>query len=98
MESFPAVGLFPMPPAIFGADKVGCKQFKKSFERVLNQIGTTPDECMMIGDSKHTDILAANQIGMKSILFDYDGKRDKKEIVLKDYIVIKNMSELLDIL
>ena len=40
------------------------------------------------------DILAANNIGMQSILFDYDGKRDNKAIELKDYIVIKNMNDL----
>ena len=83
---------------VFGADKYGCKQFKKSFERVLNEIDAKPEECIMIGDDKSRDIIAANNMKMKSILFDYNGKRDKKEIVAKDYIIIKDMEELEKIL
>lgn len=79
---------------VFGADKYGCKQYKQSFERVLNEIGAKPEECIMIGDDKSRDIVAANNVNMKSILYDYNGKRDKKEINVKDYIVIKDMKEL----
>lgn len=83
---------------VFGADIYGSKPFKSSFEKVLKKINATPDECIMIGDTKSKDILAANKIGMKSILYDYDGKRDKKDIELENYIVIKDMDELLDII
>lgn len=83
---------------IFGADKYGCKQFKKCFEKVLKEIGAKPEECIMIGDAKSRDIVAANNMNMKSILFDYNGRRDKKEIVAKDYFVIKDMNELKRIL
>lgn len=61
---------------IFTADIYGSKPFKSSFRKVLNKIDTLPDECIMIGDSKTKDVLAANNIGMKSILYDYNGKRD----------------------
>ena len=81
-----------------GADIYGSKPFKSSFEKVLKKINATPDECIMIGDTKNRDILAANKIGMRSILYDYDGKRDKKDIELENYIIIKNMDELLDIM
>ena len=83
---------------VFAADKFGCKPFKKSFSMVLDYIKSTPEECIMIGDSKKTDILAANNIGMKSILYDYDGKRDNDGISLKDYIVIHDLKELMNIL
>ena len=83
---------------ILGADIYGSKPFKSSFEKVLKKINATPDECIMIGDTKNRDILAANKIGMRSILYDYDGKRDKKDIELENYIIIKNMDELLDIM
>ncbi len=83
---------------IFGADIYGVKQYRSSFERVLNEINATPNECIMIGDEKDVDILGANNVGMKSILFDYDGKRDKKEIQLENYIVIDNLEKLLEIL
>lgn len=79
---------------VFGADEYGCKPYKKNFETILNEICSRPEDCIMIGDTKKMDILAANNIGMQSILFDYDGKRDNKAIELKDYIVIKNMNDL----
>lgn len=83
---------------VFGADKYGCKQYKQSFERVLNEIDAKPEECIMIGDDKSRDIVAANNMNMKSILYDYNGKRDKKEINVSNYIVIKDMKELENIL
>lgn len=83
---------------VFGADNYGSKPFKKSFEKVLKELNSKPEECIMIGDSKDKDILAANNIGMKSILFDYNGKRDKKELKLENYVVVKNLNELLEIL
>ena len=49
----------------------------------------------MIGDTKAIDIAAADNVGMKSILYDYNGKRDKKEIIANNYTVIKNMEELI---
>ena len=83
---------------IFGADKYGCKQFKKCFEKVLKEINSKPEECIMIGDDKSRDIVAANNMKMKSLLYDYNNKRDKKEIKAKDYFVIKNMNELKSLL
>ena len=79
---------------IFAADKFGCKPYKASFKRVLDYLKAEPEECLMIGDSISKDILAANNIGMKSILFDYDGKRDNKKLNLNNYTVIHNMEEL----
>ena len=83
---------------IFGADEYGSKPFRQSFENVLKEIDAKPEECIMIGDDKSRDIQAANNIGMKSILFDYNGKRDKKELKLDNYIVINDMERLLEIL
>lgn len=83
---------------IFASDIYGGKPFKSSFIKILEELNVKTEECIMIGDTKGTDILAANNIGMKSILFDYDGKRDKKEIKAENYIVIKDMKELLEIL
>lgn len=81
---------------VFGADEYGCKPFKKSFELILKEITALPEECVMIGDTKDKDILAANNVGMKSILYDYNGKRDKKELSLKNYTTINNLDMLLN--
>ena len=97
-ERIKNIGYLKYFKKIFGANKYGCKQYKKCFENVLNEIGAKSEECIMIGDDKSRDIQAANNLGMQSILYDYNGKRDKKEIQLKDYIVINNMDKLLEIL
>ncbi len=83
---------------VFGADNYGAKPFKKGIENVLNEMGAKPEECLMIGDTKGKDILSASKVGMQAILFDFDGTRDKKEINLNNYIVIKDFKELLEIL
>ncbi len=83
---------------VFGPDKYGLKPYKKSMNMVLDEIGCTSEECIMIGDSKDKEILAACNVGMKAILFDYDGKRDKSNIKLNNYKVIKNLRELKNIL
>ncbi len=83
---------------IFGSEEYGLKPYKKSIEKVLNEINCTADECIMIGDSKNKEILAASNVGMKAILFDYDGKRDKKNIELDNYIRVKDLKELIEIL
>ncbi len=79
---------------VFGADEYGAKPFKKSFELVLKEINAKPEECLMIGDTIDKDILSANNIKMKSILYDYNGKRDKKELNFKNYVVISDLNEL----
>ena len=83
---------------IFSADVYGSKPFKSAFQKILDEIGAIPEECMLIGDTKSKDILAANNIGMKSILYDYNGKRDNKEVEAENYVVIRNIEELLEIL
>lgn len=83
---------------VFGSDTIGAKPFKSSFDAVLNFIGASPEECIMIGDSKKNDILGANNAGIKAILFDYDNNRDKKDVFAPNYELIKNLKELEKIL
>lgn len=83
---------------VFGPEKYGLKPYKKSIEKVLNEIECTADECIMIGDSKDKEILSASIVGMKAILFDYDGRRDKKNVKLDNYIIVNDLKELMKIL
>lgn len=94
IERIKNIGYIKYFEKVFGADKYGCKQFKKCFESVLKEINAKPEECIMIGDNKSRDIIGANNLNMKSILYDYNNRRDVKEIIAKDYIVIKDMNEL----
>ena len=57
-----------------------------------------PEECIMIGDDKAKDILVANKIGMKAILYDYNGKKGKKICDVKDYIVLKDFDKIFEVL
>ena len=83
---------------VYGADYYGCKPIIKSFEKVLEDMLAKPEECIMIGDDKAKDILAANKIGMKAILYDYNGKKDKKICDVKDYIVLKDFDKIFEVL
>lgn len=83
---------------VFGADIYGSKPFKKSIEKILEELNSVPEECIMIGDDKNRDVLVANKVGMRSILYDYDGKRDKKEYDLQNYTVLKDINKLTEIL
>lgn len=83
---------------VFGSDTVGAKPFKASFEEVLNNIGASPEECVMVGDNKALDILGATNAGIHAILFDYDGMRDRKDIKVNNYTTIKDLKMLENIL
>lgn len=90
------IGYLKFFKKVFGADKYGSKPFKKSFEIVLNEISAKPKECIMIGDNIARDILAANNIGMKSILYDYNGKRDISNYNLINYKSINKFDQIFD--
>lgn len=79
---------------IFGADTIGAKPFKSSFNNLLNYIEASSSECIMIGDNKKMDILGANNAGIPAILFDFDGKRDKPDILAPNYKVITDLKAL----
>lgn len=83
---------------VFGSDTVGAKPFKSSYHTVLNSIGCKPDECIMVGDNKRDDVFGANNAGISAILFDFDGKRDKKDIFAPNYTIITDLKELEKIL
>lgn len=83
---------------VFGPEIYGLKPYEASIKKVLGEINAKPEECIMIGDSKNKEILSASKVGMKAILFDYDGKRDKKNLELNNYSVVRDLSELKNIL
>ena len=49
----------------------------------------------MIGDNYHADILGANNIGMKSIYFNFHKTQEEQK---KDVVVIHDLKEILEIL
>lgn len=97
-ERLKNIGYLKYFTKVFGSDTVGSKPFTSSFNTVLSNISALPSECIMIGDTKRSDILGANNAGISAILFDYNGKRDKKDIFAPDYTVITDLKELEKIL
>lgn len=53
---------------VFISRAVGAAKPEKAFfETVLSTIGATPEQCTIIGDSLHSDILGGNQMGITTI-------------------------------
>jgi len=44
-----------------------CKPDRRCFEYILNKLGISPEQAIMIGDDLKNDILGAQQLGMKTI-------------------------------
>lgn len=70
------------------------------FLLALNKIKVSPEEAIMVGDSKKSDISGANAIGLDTILITKKKEKFKKEV--EDYskpnYIIKEIPEVLNIL
>ncbi len=70
------------------------------FLLALNKIRSSPEEAMMVGDSKSNDVSGANAVGIDTVLITKEKHKFKKEAenyTKPDYI-IKEIPELLPIL
>jgi putative hydrolase of the HAD superfamily len=70
----------------------------KIFKLVLHELGTKPEETVMVGDNYNDDILAAERLGIRGVLLkrDYD-KFDAKPSHIESHShsrVIKDLTEL----
>lgn len=92
------IGYLPYFKKVLGADIYGSKPFISGYQRVIQEVGDLPQECIMIGDDKLRDVWGATRIGMKAVLMDYNGKKDNKEIQVDNYTKIIQMSQLEKIL
>ncbi|MBI4983520.1 HAD family hydrolase [Candidatus Woesearchaeota archaeon] len=62
---------------IFLSYKIGLIKTDKSFfETVLSTLNAFPEDCVMVGDSLQSDVMAANQVGVKAVLVDPRNTRD----------------------
>ncbi|TNE53879.1 MAG: noncanonical pyrimidine nucleotidase, YjjG family [Bacteroidetes bacterium] len=87
-----ASGLEPYFDIIICSEKVGFnKPDRRIFEYALNQANAKAPESMMIGDNLEADVLGANQLGMKAILFDPHQRSS-----VSSFPVIHRMDQLLD--
>lgn len=64
---------------IFISSEIGAnKPQKKLFDHILSSIGREKDECIMIGDSRESDIQGAVNAGMESIYINFKGETCEK--------------------
>jgi|GEM_PF-249701 len=74
---------------IFSGEGDDRKEFGNIFQKVLEQFGFAPENCISIGDQERTDIIPAKALGMKTIFV-------AKGIDCKDAdIKIESISELI---
>ncbi|HSF52818.1 MAG TPA: YjjG family noncanonical pyrimidine nucleotidase [Algoriphagus sp.] len=64
------------------------------FQYAMEQLSTSPELCLMIGDNPASDILGAQRAGIDQVFFNPEGK----EIELKPTYTISHLRELEDLL
>jgi len=67
------------------------KSDPRFFKKVLNELNLNINECVMVGDSIQSDIIAAKRLGIKAVLVDRRNTRDF-------HPKIKNLKELENVL
>ena len=78
------------------SEDVGVKKPDKFiFNHAISKAKARIDNSIMIGDNYNADILGANNIGMKSIYFNFHKTQEKEE---KNIIIIQDLKQILDIL
>ena len=70
------------------------KPHSSPFKAALKQLHLNPEECLMVGDMPHRDIIGARKVGMKTCFASYGNRKIKKTNV--DF-TIKDIRELLKI-
>ena len=68
-----------------------CKPSKEMFHITLQELGTTPNKAVHLGDHIQNDILGANRAGMKSVLL---GTAEGQEKVADPHLQILTLGEL----
>lgn len=56
------------------------KDTSEAYQKLLESEGCTPDEILHVGDSEKGDKLAPEQVGLRAVLIDRDGKGDIKSL------------------
>ena len=81
---------------VFVSEELGaCKPDRRFWEQVFQKIPVRPDNCLMVGDSIHTDIAGAAAYGIHTCWLN-SGKRINDTGIQPD-MEITNLNELLEI-
>jgi len=69
----------------------------RMFEIVIEKLGVSPDEAVMVGDIISTDIFGGNRIGMRTVLFQPSEDYQRSSWEHPDH-TINSLKELLELL
>jgi putative hydrolase of the HAD superfamily len=92
-----AIDLLPHIDHLFTSEQLGfAKPAQEAFRQVLSRLGVDPQQCVMVGDSLHSDVAAALSVGIPAVL--YDPVSVPGEINVGEAVVprIKHFRELLE--
>ena len=69
-------------------------------EAACRKLGYAPDQCIMIGDNLHTDILAGINNGLRSafVLTGVSKRSDLEKVDFKPTWIVKDLTQLSEIL
>lgn len=88
---------FPEQYRVYSFREGVSKPDPELFRRVHGRAGSSPERCLMIGDSLENDIIPAMAIGMKTCLIDRKGVYSD-DVIPQGVLVIRSMEALLEIL
>ena len=84
--------------AVLCSEAVGVyKPHPLPFERILEMLRVNPSEAVFVGDTMYDDILGAQQVGMRTVLVNWDKSRIDTSLVAPDQQVHR-LTDLLDML
>lgn len=93
-----ASGFEPLFKKVFVSDEIGVnKPDKKFFDEVIGELDTEASTCLVIGDSLSSDILGAQNAGIKSLWYTNEPNRDAIEKYSVAYVA-STFDEMLEIL
>lgn len=77
-----------------------CKPDRRCFEYILNKLGVSPTQAIMVGDDLKNDILGAHELGMKTIYVKKNFKITPMEAPtqVKPDAEISNLTEIIPII
>jgi len=93
-EKLRTAGLDDLFDVVASSGDVGIgKPDRRLFDAVLDKVGMSPDEAIMVGDTLHRDVLGARNTGMRSVWINRDGRSARHGPASPDY-EIRSLSEL----
>ena len=76
---------------VFSGESDNRKDFGNAFDRIIELLGISGNDCIAIGDQEKTDILPAQQIGATTIFINQHKTSNQADYNLKNILDLKNI-------